>query len=169
MSSSHLALFQIGFALLLGLSVVAIFAQSACRTHHVRQHGIPAEATILKMERTAMRINKVYVYEFLLDVKLSGRPAYQVRHQSRAIRWNAFLLEPGVRLKVKVDPKDPQRIVVLEPATPQKPLNLHHLLSTPERPSDPVKAMKDLQSMLDNGLITPDEHARKKAEILARL
>ncbi|WP_395844209.1 SHOCT domain-containing protein [Cystobacter fuscus] len=29
--------------------------------------------------------------------------------------------------------------------------------------------MKDLQSMMDNGLITPDEYARKKAEILARL
>lgn len=117
-----------------------------------------------------MQVNRVHVYDFLLEVKLPGRPAYQVKHKSRAIDWNAFIVEPGVRFKVKVDPKDPQRLVVLEPVTPQqRPQSIHKLLSGQERPSDPVKALKDLQSMLDNGLITPDEHARKKAEILARL
>ncbi|MCY1075698.1 SHOCT domain-containing protein [Archangium lansingense] len=160
---SLMALFLIGCFLLLVFSW-------GWTTHRLRQHGIPAEATILQMERTLMQINRRHVYDFLLEVNLPGRPAYQVRHKSRALDWNAFIVEPGVRFKVKVDPGDPQRLVVLEPVTPQqRPLRIHELLSGLERPSDPVKALKDLQSMLDNGLITPDEYAQKKAEILARL
>jgi|GEM_PF-6749402 len=171
-----MALFLIGCFLLLGFGVAAFVVHSkwgrffsGWTTHHLRQHGIPAEATILQMERTLMQINGRHVYDILLDVKLPGRPAYQVRHKSRTLDWNAFIVEPGVRLKVKVDPEDPQRLVVLEPVTPQRPLRIHDLLPGPARPSDPVKALKDLQSMMDNGLITPDEYARKKAEILARL
>lgn len=164
--------FVTGWVLPIGLGV-ALFGRSewgryfasGWTARRLRQNGIPAEATILQMERTLMQVNRVHVYDFLLEVKLPGRPAYQVKHKSRAIDWNAFIVEPGVRFKVKVDPKDPQRLVVLEPVTPQQ----RPLLSGQERPSDPVKALKDLQSMLDNGLITPDEHARKKAEILARL
>lgn len=173
-----MALFLIGCFLILGFGVAVFvvrsewgrFFSSGWMTHHLRQHGIPAEATILQMERTLMQINGSHVYDFLLEVNLPGRPAYQVRHKSRTIGWNAFIVEPGVRLKVKVDPEDPQRLVVLEPVTPQqRPLCIHDLLPGLERPSDPVKALKDLQSMMDNGLITPDEYAQKKAEILARL
>ncbi|WNG23560.1 hypothetical protein F0U62_05595 [Cystobacter fuscus] len=171
-----MTLFLIGCVLLLGFGVAAFvhpkwgrFFSLPWTTHHLRQHGIPAEATILQLERTLMQINRRHVYDILLDVKLPGRPAYQVWHKSRMLDWNAFIVEPGLRLKVKVDPEDPQRLVVLEPVTPQRPLSIHDLHPGPDRPSDPVKAMKDLQSMMDNGLITPDEYARKKAEILARL
>ncbi|MBM7116098.1 SHOCT domain-containing protein [Archangium primigenium] len=160
---------QTGLFLLLGLGIAASFVRSHLRTRHVRQQGTPAVATLLKMERTVMQINKRYVYDFLLEVKPPGRPAYQVRLKSRALDWKAVLVEPGLRLKVMLDPEDPQRVVVLEPVTPQKPLNFRNLMEGQERPSDPVKALKDLQSMADNGLITPDEYARKKAEILARL
>ncbi|WP_434391516.1 SHOCT domain-containing protein [Melittangium boletus] len=165
----HIAMIQTGLFLLVGLGIAASFVRSRLRTRHVRQQGTPAVATLLKMERTAMRINKRYVYDFLLEVKPPGRPAYQVGLKSRALDWKAVLVEPGLRLKVMVDPEDPQRVVVLEPVTPQKPLNLRNLIEGQERPSDPVKALKDLQSMADSGLITPDEYARKKAEILARL
>lgn len=165
----HIALIQTGLFLLLGLGIAASFVRSHLRTRHVRQHGTPAVATVLEMERTVMQINKRYVYDFLLEVKPPGRPAYQVWLKSRALDWKTFLVEPGLRLKVMLDPEDPQRVVVLEPVTPQKPLNFGKLLEGQERPSDPVKALKDLQSMADSGLITPDEYARKKAEILARL
>jgi hypothetical protein len=164
-----LALIQGVGTLLVCVGFVVTFVRSTWKTRHVREHGMPAEATIRQVERTSMRINKSFVYNFLLDVKPPGRPAYPVWHKSRALDWKAVIVEPGVRLKVKVDPEDPQRIVVLEPVTPQKPQNLRHLLEGQERPSNPVKALKDLQSMADHGLITPDEYARKKAEILARL
>ncbi len=172
-----MALLLIGILLSLGASV-AVFAVLAkggsviswpWTKHRLRQHGIPAEATILQLERTLMQINRRNVYDILLEVKMPGRPVYQVWHKSRMLDWNALVVEPGVRFKVKVDPEDPQRLVVLEPATPQKPARLQELLQGQARPSDPVKAMKDLQSMMDNGLISPDEYARKKAEILARL
>ena len=172
-----IAVVLIGWVLPLALGVTVFgrsewgrYFSSGLTARRLRQNGIPAEATIHQMERTAMQVNKRHVYDFLLEVKLPGRPAYQVRHKSRALDWNAFIVEPGVRFKVKVDPGDPQQLVVLEPVTPQqRPQSIHKLLAGLERPSDPVKALKDLQSMLDNGLITPDEHAQKKAEILARL
>ncbi|QDF06520.1 SHOCT domain-containing protein [Myxococcus xanthus] len=162
---------------LVGFGVAGYFFYAHAQTQRLREHGTAGEATILRMERTSMRINKSYVYDFLLEFKVPGLPTYRRQHRSRAHDWKAFILEPGVRLKVKIDPNDPQRFVVLGPVDEQRPQIIQALIagaagfseSRTVAPSDPVKALKDLQSMLDNELITQDEYARKKAEILSRL
>ncbi|WNZ59746.1 SHOCT domain-containing protein [Myxococcus sp. MxC21-1] len=162
---------------LVGLGAAGFFFYSHAQTKRLREHGTDGEATILRMERTSMQINRSYVYDFLLEFEVPGLPTYRRQHRSRAHDWKAFILEPGVRLKVKIDPNDPQRFVVLGPVNQQRPQSIQALVAaatgfTEARtvaPADPVKALKDLQSMLDNELITQDEYARKKAEILSRL
>ncbi|GHG81844.1 DUF3592 domain-containing protein [Comamonas sp. JC664] len=157
--------------------VVWYFLQSHAKKKRIREHGIDGEATILRMERTLMQVNRRFVYDFLLEFKVPGRPAYQVQHSSRAHDWNAFILEPNVRLKVKVDPNNPQQFVVLGAIGQQRPQSLQALFAgaaaaaeaRTAAPADPVKALKDLQTMLDSDLITQDEYDQKRAAILARL
>ncbi|QSQ19184.1 SHOCT domain-containing protein [Pyxidicoccus parkwayensis] len=155
--------------LFFGVGAVAVFVRSHMQARHLREHGTPAEATVLQMNRTAMRINKRTVYDFLLEVRVPGRPAYQVRCHNRAHDWNVFFLEPGVRLKVNVDPVDPQRFVVLGPVSQQRPRSLQDLVAGIGHRLDPVKALRDLQTLLDEQIITQDEYTRKKSEILARM
>ncbi|MCP3163484.1 SHOCT domain-containing protein [Myxococcus qinghaiensis] len=160
----------------------AVFAVAGCwffghwlysrwKHQQVRQHGIPAEATLLRLERTAMRINKATVYNHLLQVRVPGRAPYEVWLRSRAHDWNVRVMAPGMELKVKVAPEDPKRVVVMGPLVPQDLGNLAALLAG--RPvgtaPDPVKSLADLQRMLGEGLITMDDFERKKAEILGRL
>ncbi|MCY1031614.1 hypothetical protein OV207_09135 [Corallococcus sp. BB11-1] len=137
----------------------------------LRQHGLPAEATVLRLQGTGMRINRSQVFDFLLEVTLPGLAPYQVRLRSRWHDWNVRVMDVGLRLKVKVDPNDLQRLVVLGPVVPQD-LGRHFsglgALAAPA-PGDPVKGLADLQRMADEGLVTPEEYARTKAEILARL
>ncbi len=157
--------------------VVWYFLHAYAKAKRIREHGIDGEATILRMERTSVKINKRFVYDFLLEFKVPGRPAYQVQHSSRAHGWNAFILEPGVRLKVKVDPNTPQQFIVLGAIGQQRPQSLQALFAgaagaaeaRTAAPADPVKALKDLQTMLDSDLITQDEFAEKRAAILARM
>ncbi|QQR42434.1 DUF3592 domain-containing protein [Myxococcus xanthus] len=162
---------------LIGFGAAGFFFYSHVQTQRLREHGTAGEATILRMERTSMQINRSYVYDFLLEFKVPGLPTYRRQHRSRAHDLKAFILEPGVRLKVKIDPNDPQRFVVLGPVDQQRPQSIQALLAGAAgfseartvAPADPVKALKDLQAMLDNELITQDEYAQKKAEILSRL
>ncbi|WP_342378257.1 SHOCT domain-containing protein [Myxococcus stipitatus] len=155
-----------------GVAFVLWLAASARKTQQVREHGLPAEATLLRLEPTSMLINKVRVYNSLLQVRVPGRPPYEVWLNGRTHDWNVQVLEPGLDLKVKVAPDDPNRVVVMGPLIPQNMSNLTRLLQQPEGSlptADPVKALKDLQRMAHEGLITDEEFERKKAEILARL
>ncbi|QSQ11458.1 SHOCT domain-containing protein [Myxococcus landrumensis] len=155
-----------------GVAFMLWLAASARKTQQVREHGISAEATLLSLEPTAMLINKVRVYNSVLQVRIPGRPPYEVRLNSRTHDWNVRVLEPGLELKVKVAPDDPNRVVVMGPLIPQNMSNLTRLLQQPEGhlpTADPVKALKDLQRMASEGLITDEEFEKKKAEILARL
>ncbi|RKH20535.1 hypothetical protein D7X74_03680 [Corallococcus sp. CA047B] len=135
----------------------------------IRQHGLPAEATVLRLQGTPIRINRSQVFDFLLEVRLPGHAPYQVRLRSRWNDWNVRVMDVGLRLKVKVDPNDLQKLVVLGPVVPQDLSRLFSGLDAAPAPGDPVKSLSDLQRMADEGLVTPEEYARKKAEILDRL
>lgn len=159
-------------AALVGAAFFAYLFKSARRAANLVQHGEPAEATVLKIERTLMQINRNHVFKLLLEVRRPGHVPYQVTLESRIHTWNVSVMDVGLRLDIKVDPKDPQRIHVVGPVIPQASLAgvLAKALQSGGLPAgDPVKAMAALQEMADEGTITPEEHARKKAEILSRL
>ncbi|AGC41873.1 hypothetical protein MYSTI_00523 [Myxococcus stipitatus DSM 14675] len=156
----------------MGVGFMLWVVAASRKIQHIREHGLPAEATLLSLEPTAVLINKVRVYNSLLQVRVPGRPPYEVRLNSRTHDWNVQVLEPGLDLKVRVAPDDPNQVVVMGPLIPQNMSNLTRLLQQPEGSlptPDPVKALKDLQRMASEGLITDEEFEQKKAEILARL
>lgn len=144
------------------------------KKEQVRHHGLPGEATVLEYKATRLYINRSQVFDFLLEVRLPGQAPYQVLLSSRWHDWNVRVMDVGLRLNVKVDPKDPQCVVVLGPVVAQDlgrflRQGMDAMATGQPVHGDPVKALADLQRMSDAGLVTEEEYARKRAEILDRL
>ncbi|NOJ80925.1 SHOCT domain-containing protein [Myxococcus xanthus] len=148
--------------------VIGSFARDAMVERDVLKHGEEAEATVLELRDTGLRISRRPVFELLLEVRQRGRASYQARVRKRlGPHQSAGALGEGMRLSVKVDRDDPSKVAIVG-AVKTAPVEAFVIQGLPSA-GDPVKALKDLQSMLDNELITQDEYAQKKAEILSRL
>ncbi|RKG67004.1 hypothetical protein D7V80_17555 [Corallococcus sp. CA054B] len=157
-----------------GCALVVRLIHQSWRKKQVREHGLPGEATVLECRATRMYINRSQVFDFLLEVRLPGQTPYQVSLSSRMHDWNVRVMDVGLRLNVKVDPKDPQCVVVLGPVVAQDlgrflRQGMDAMATGQAAHADPVKALSDLQRMADAGLVSEDEYARKRAEILDRL
>ncbi|AKQ64923.1 hypothetical protein A176_001835 [Myxococcus hansupus] len=134
----------------------------------VLQHGEDAEATVLELRDTALRIDRRPVFDVHLEVRPRGRAAYRARAKEHLGRHqNSAWLGRGALLKVKVDRNDASKVAIVGAAVTVTP-NAVVIQSLPPA-ADPVKAMQDLQTLLDKGLITSEEFEAKKAQILARI
>ncbi|WAM24114.1 SHOCT domain-containing protein [Myxococcus sp. NMCA1] len=135
---------------------------------HVLKHGEAAEATVRELKDTGWRINKQPLFELLLDVRQSGRAAYQTKVKKKLGRHQSIsTMGVGTRLDVKVDRNDPLKVAIVGAAM-TAPVGAFMRQGMPSE-GDPVKAMQNLQSLMDKGLITPEEFQAKKAQILARI
>ncbi|RKG52585.1 hypothetical protein D7X30_33825 [Corallococcus sp. AB011P] len=163
------ALFFLG-----GGAFVVRLIYRAWKKEQTRNHGLPGEATVLEYKATRMYINRSQVFDFLLEVRMPGEAPYQVSLSSRWHDWNVRVMDVGLRLNVKVDPKDPQGVVVLGPVVAQDlgrflRQGMDAMATGQAAHADPVKALADLQRMADAGLVSEEEYARKRTEILDRL
>ncbi|MCE9672134.1 SHOCT domain-containing protein [Myxococcus stipitatus] len=126
--------------------------------------GEPAEATVLEVEPSSWRINKRHVLILRLQVRQPGHPAYEARTRTTLSgSMTTGVMEKGVTLEVRVDPKNPSRVAVVRTLSFPRPLGA--LLPR----ADNVQAMRDLQHLLDEGLITSDEFEQKRSAILERM
>ena len=134
----------------------------------VLQHGEDAEATVLEVRDTALRINRRPVFDVHLEVRPRGHAAYRARAKEHLGRHqNAAWLGRGAILKVKVDRNDASKVAIVGAAV-TAPASAVVIQNLPPA-ADPVKAMQDLQTLMDRGLITSEEFEAKKAQILARI
>ncbi len=74
--------------------------------------GETAQATVLQMSDTGMRINDNPRVSLLLEVHPANRPAYQVEVKQVISMLQASQYQPGQQLEVKIDPADPKRVVI---------------------------------------------------------
>ncbi len=193
------------------------------RQRWILQHGEPADATVKQLWDTGTRINGYPLFEALLEVRRPGEAPYQVKSRKTLHMLNAWQISPGATVRVKVDPRDPSAVAIMdaaagpgvatgvrpmqvfvngEPATsldqltPEQRQKVQQAMSmlgdadgdgvpdvlegmagasgpggaTATAPaSDPVKALEELKTMHDRGLISYREFETKKAEILSRM
>ncbi|MBN8471558.1 hypothetical protein JYJ95_34050 [Corallococcus exiguus] len=161
-------------AFLGGGAFVVRLIHRAWKKKQVRAHGLPGKATVLECKGSRVYINRSEIFDFLLEVRLPGQAPYQVSLSSRWHDWNVRVMDVGLQLNVKVDPEDPQGVVVLGPVVAQDlgrflRQGMDALATGQAAHADPVKALADLQRMADAGLVSEEEYARKRAEILDRL
>ncbi len=74
--------------------------------------GETAQATVLQMSDTGMRINDNPRVSLLLEVHPANRPAYQVEIKQVISMLQASQYQPGQQLEVKIDPADPKKVVI---------------------------------------------------------
>lgn len=78
----------------------------------IREKGLPAKGTVLKIWETGIRVNDNPVVGFLLEIHAEGMAPYEAQTKALiSILWIPQI-QPGAVLPVKFDPKDPSRIVL---------------------------------------------------------
>lgn len=78
----------------------------------LRAKGIPAEATILQVSDTGSSVNDNPVARLLLQVEAPGLTPYKVTTTSLIPRLQVGILQPGQRVRVKIDPANQQRVAL---------------------------------------------------------
>ena len=78
----------------------------------IREKGLPAKGTVLKIWETGIRVNDSPVVGFLLEIHAEGMAPYEAQTKALiSILWIPQI-QPGAVLPVKFDPKDPSRIAL---------------------------------------------------------
>src|ERR687885_627644 len=127
----------------------------------ILKNGTPAKAVAkgftqpVPGDRFAMQIP--------LEIHPPGGEPYEVNYVFTAARMKAAITV-GMEIPVKIDPEDPQRIAVQWDAQQASIAAKANAAA-----EDPAAKLKKLGDMRDSGLITEEEFAAKKAELLAEM
>ena len=78
----------------------------------IREKGLPAKGTVLKIWETGMRVNENPVVGFLLEIHAEGMAPYEAQTKALISILRIPQIQPGTVLPVKFDPKDPSRIAL---------------------------------------------------------
>jgi hypothetical protein len=99
-------------ALIAAMIVVRRLTGNTAANRQLLATGETAQATILQMSDTGMRINDNPRVSLLLEVHPANRPAYQVEIKQVISMLQASQYQPGQQLEVKIDPADPKKVVI---------------------------------------------------------
>ncbi len=78
----------------------------------IREKGLPAKGTVLKIWETGVRVNDNPVVGFLLEIHAEEMTPYEAETKALiSILWIPQI-QPGAVLPVKYDPEDPSRIAL---------------------------------------------------------
>ena len=139
------------------------------RARWITQNGEPAEARVLAVRETNIRVNGMPVVELDLEVHRRGRSPYAATTRKRlSMMFNPLLFAPGSRIKIKVHPQYPEQVAVLDESAQLAPVGAG--AGPAQVPAgDPSDRLRELEQMRDQGLITTSEYETKRADILERL
>ncbi len=82
-----------------------IFLRPLLRAQSLLEHGLPAEAAVLKVWDTGTTINDDPQLGLLLDVRPSGEPPFQAESKSVISRLLVAEVRPGAVVQVRYDPR----------------------------------------------------------------
>jgi hypothetical protein len=81
---------------------------------YLTEHGKPAQATILEINDTGWTINQSPQVRFVLEVQPEEGEPYKAELKSVINRLDVPQFQPGTKLKVMVDPANPQHLAIAE-------------------------------------------------------
>jgi hypothetical protein len=82
------------------------------KAQHLFHNGRPGTARITAMRDTGITINEDPTVEFDLAVSIDGGAPYNVIHRQAISRLTIAHFQPGATVPVKVDPADPQSLMI---------------------------------------------------------
>lgn len=99
-------------ALLVPVVLGFIMWSGARKARRVLLHGQRGTGHITAVGGTGTRVNGVDQYRLTLSVSLEGQPAYTATTKLLLCDEVIDDYQPGASVKVRVDPKDPKRVLV---------------------------------------------------------
>ncbi|UJR84953.1 hypothetical protein [Sandaracinus amylolyticus] len=76
----------------------------------LEEHGAPAQARLIAVKQTGIRINDQPIFDLSLRVEMEGRAPYEASLRQLVPFHQLGLMVPGAVLQVKVDPANPTRL-----------------------------------------------------------
>src|SRR5262245_15030075 len=116
------------------------------------QTGIPGDATVLSIRETGIsfRSGLETLVGFQLEVRVPGRPPYNVALEQGVPRILLGGVVPGSVVSVRVDPVDPQKVAIDFSAAPRPGIAGSMPAGPPGTP--PVGAVKSASDLLATGV-----------------
>lgn len=103
----------VGLALVLAGCAIRDRFTGEATAREIRAVGLPADAVVVEIWDTGVTVNNDPVVGFVLDVTpADGRPAFQAKTRALVSRLAVPRVQPGARLRVMFDPKDPSRVAL---------------------------------------------------------
>lgn len=102
------------FVLVFGLAFGPLVVDGI-RHNRLRSTGETAEATIIKLQETGVRVNRQPRVKITLSVRPSMRPAYEAVTHKIISYFEISQYQPGAVMEIKVDPNNPQSVVIIGP------------------------------------------------------
>jgi uncharacterized membrane protein len=85
---------------------------SAKRAQYLRTQGVQTQGRVASVSRTGTKINGVPMYAITVEISLPDKEPYQASAKMLLAPNNAAQLSPGMSLPVRVDPNNPQSILL---------------------------------------------------------
>ena len=124
----------------------------------IYESGSEAEAYIIEVRDTGYATKRYTELLLTLEVVPANGESFRVQTRELISQTHIALFQPGAKLKVKYDPADKTKIV---------------LVSSPVlsegRKSDITHRLEELEALREKGLISEDEYKKKRQEILNSL
>jgi hypothetical protein len=128
------------------------------------KNGVKAEASILKVWDTGVRINNNPRIGMLLEVRPPNAAAFEAEVKKLISPLNPTQYQPGQKVQVVYDPNNPKRIDVVSV------LGVDEKMAEKEaKESAAEKRLTELNQLYEKGLITLPEYEKKRDEIIQSL
>jgi hypothetical protein len=103
-------LFIIAFTIFFLMAL--FFFLKSLKQRQIVRNGIEGIARIISVKDTGIQVNFKPQLHIKLTVYIPGKPSYEVVHKDSVDYWNMTKLQTGSELKVMVDKKNPEKLVI---------------------------------------------------------
>lgn len=86
--------------------------RAAKKARYLRVHGISTTGTVVNVATTGTKVNNVPQYKVTLSIQLEGKQPYQASTRLLMPPHLASQMSSGAQLPVRVDPNDPQSVLL---------------------------------------------------------
>ena len=91
---------------------LADYSADAQKSQHLMANGRQGTATVAAVRQTGTFVNENPQVEMDLDVSVEGLEPYRVTHRQVLAMIAIPQFQPGAQVPVRVDPQDPQSLIV---------------------------------------------------------
>jgi hypothetical protein len=160
----------IGGSLIIVLGIVGSLMLMSARMNHILRNGEPAEATILDMQHTGVRVNSQPMLKFRLQVQPTYGASYEAETQ-RIIPFGMMgHLMLGMAVPVKYDPRKPEMVALDFDSMRLNAMPFEvgvSAVSNAESQASLTERLRELEDSYQAGLINQEEYEDARKRILS--